>query len=115
MAEFMVVLRGHDPEFKTYQREEARKIMERYYAWVEKLKTENRYRGGSPLKEGSKLLSGRKNFVVIMDGPYALHREALTGYFVIEAAGLAEAVEVAKSCPALSHGESVEVLELDNH
>jgi hypothetical protein len=115
MSEFMVVLRGNDPELKKYNRDEARKIMERYYAWVEKLKTENRYRGGSPIKEGTKLLSGRKDFVVIMDGPYAEHGEALTGYFVIEATGLGEAVEIAKSCPALSHGESVEVLELDNH
>lgn len=115
MAEFMVVLRGNDPELKTYTRDEARKIMERYYNWVERLKQENRYRGGSPLKEGSKLLSGRKDLVMIMDTPYARLKEALTGYFVIEADGLAEAVELAKGCPALSHGESVEVLELDNH
>jgi hypothetical protein len=115
MAEFMVVLRGGDPELKKLSRDEARKIMERYYSWVERLKVENRYRGGSPLKEGSKLLSGRRDFVVIMDGPYQEHSEALTGYFVIEAAGLGEAVEIAKTCPALSHGESVEVLQLDNH
>jgi hypothetical protein len=114
MAEFMVVLRGGDPELKRSSSTEVQDIMERYYRWVEDLRRKGRYRGGSPLKEGSKVLSGHREFVVIRDGSYAEREEALTGYFLLEAAGFNEAVELAKSCPALTHGETVEVLELDN-
>ena len=114
MAEFMVVLRGGDPELKQYSSTDVQQIMEKYYQWVEDLRRAGRYKGGSPLKEGSKVLSGHRDFVVIQDARYAAHQQALSGYFLIEAAGLSEAVEVAKSCPALAHGETVEVLELDN-
>lgn len=114
MPEFMVVLWGTDPELKQYSPTEAGQIMERYYDWVDRLKEERRYLGGSPFRAGSKLLSGRKDFVVIMDGPFSKSKETLTGYFVISAEGLPEAVELAKSCPALAHGETVEVLELNN-
>ena len=79
MPEFMVVLRGGDPELKSYSPSEVQGIMERYYRWVDQLKRDNRYRGGSPIKDGSKLLNGHREFVVIQDGPYAEHNEALTG------------------------------------
>ena len=114
MPEFMVVLRGTDPELKQYSPTEASQIMERYYDWVDKLKQDKRYLGGSPFRSGSKLLSGHKDFIVIMDGPYAKSKDALTGYFVLAAEGLPEAVELAKGCPALGHGETVEVIELNN-
>lgn len=114
MPEFMVVLRGSDPELKRVAQDDASQIMERYYAWVDRLKQEKRYLGGSPFREGSKLLSGKRDFVVIMDGPYSKNGESLTGYFVLAAKDFAEAVDVAKSCPALTHGETVEVIELDN-
>ena len=90
-------------------------VITRYYQWVDGLRQANRYRGGSPLKDGSKLLSGHKDFVVIQDGPYAERQEALTGYFIIQAETMREAVEIAKTCPALTHGETVEVIELDNN
>lgn len=114
MPEFMVVLRGKDPELKRMGRDEAARIMENYYSWVDRLKQDRRYLGGSPFREGSKLLSAKKEFVVIMDGPYAKNGEALSGYFVVSAKDITDAIEIAKSCPALSHGETVEVVELDN-
>lgn len=36
---------------------------------------------------------------LVMDGPFAEVKEALGGYYVIEAASLEAAVELAKSCP----------------
>jgi hypothetical protein len=42
------------------------------------------------------------------DGPYAETREALGGYFLIEAKDLDEATKIAARCPAAKHG-AVEV------
>jgi len=114
MPEFMVVLRGEDPERKTTPPPEAEAIMEKFYLWVEKLKKDRRYVGGAPFRGGSKLLSGHRDWVMITDPPYGKSRETLTGYFVISADSLPQAVEIAKSCPGLAHGETVEVLELNN-
>lgn len=115
MSEFMVVMRGGDPAMKKQSPNEVQQAISRYNQWVDDLRQTNRYRGGSPLKDGSKLLSAHKNFVVIQDGPYAKREEALTGYFIIHAGSIREAVEVAKTCPALTFGETVEVIQLDNN
>lgn len=114
MPEFMVVLRGADPDKKLGPAADSEALMEKYYNWVDRLKKERRYVGGAPFRSGSKLLSGHRDWVVITDPPYAKAREALTGYFVIAAESLPQAVEIAKGCPALTHGETVEVLELNN-
>ena len=43
----------------------------------------------------------------VMDGPFADTKEALLGYYVVEARDLDHAVEIAKLCPALSGGVEV--------
>ncbi len=43
----------------------------------------------------------------VTDGPFAETKEALGGYYVIDAADLDEAIELAKLCPA--YGGAVEV------
>ena len=53
-----------------------------------------------------KVLSGRKN---VMDGPFAESKEAIAGYWFIQAASLEEAVEIAKGNPCLDYGLTVEV------
>jgi hypothetical protein len=52
---------------------------------------------------------------VTADGPYLETKEALTGYMIFEAENLQTAAEIAKKCPALTHGEFVEIAELVNH
>lgn len=43
------------------------------------------------------------------DGPYAEGKEIIGGYFHIRASGLDEATEIAKQCPGLALGLTVEV------
>lgn len=50
----------------------------------------------------------RGGHVVTTDGPYAETKEALTGYYLIEAADLDEAVAIAAEIPAARNG-AVEV------
>jgi hypothetical protein len=46
---------------------------------------------------------------LITDGPFVETKEALDGYFVLEAADLDAAIEVAKKVPALQDGGAVEI------
>jgi hypothetical protein len=48
-----------------------------------------------------------------MDGPYTETKESVGGYFIVEAASLDEAAEIAKECPALLHDGVVEVREIN--
>ena len=108
--DFMVMLRGSWKDWNRLGPEEMQRILEQYGAWVESLKAQGRFKGGHALNHRSKLIRGEDGALV--DGPYAETKEALTGYFLIAAASHDEAVEIARGCPALSHGESVEVIPL---
>ncbi len=55
-----------------------------------------------------RVTGARGGDVVITDGPYAETKEALTGYYLLEAADLDEAVSIAARIPA-AWGGAVEV------
>jgi len=70
------------------------------------LAAQGKIRGGAPLHpegEGVRVRrEGRK--AVVADGPFAETKEVIGGFFLIDAAGLDEAVEIAKRCPHLANG-----------
>jgi hypothetical protein len=51
---------------------------------------------------------GRGGELIRAEGPYAETKEALTGYYLLEAAGLEEAIAIATELPAARNG-AVEV------
>lgn len=112
MPNYIVMLRGSPKEWRNLGAEETQKLMGKYFAWVDQLKSENRFKGGAPLTDRSKMLKKESGQVTVVDGPYAETKEAITGYFLIEAETHDQATEIAKGCPALLHGESVEITEL---
>jgi hypothetical protein len=62
---------------------------------------------GQPLEPSGKMVSGVAKAVT--DGPFAEAKDVISGFIVIEAADAAEAAEIAKGCPILDGGGSVEV------
>lgn len=70
-------------------------------------------RGGAALFQTAtattiRVRGGRGGDVVTSDGPYAETKEALTGFYLLEAADLDEAVRIAAGLPAAWNG-AVEV------
>lgn len=114
MSEFMLVMNGNHKAWNEMSANEKQRIMEKYYAFVNRLKRENRFRGGSALKNGGIELKSEKGIIVV-DGPFSETKEALNGYFIFEAENQDEAVTIARECPALTHGEKIQVFELTNH
>jgi hypothetical protein len=80
--------------------------MKQFYAWFERLSDEGKMKSGHRLAAEGKILSGRKG---VTDGPFAESKEAVAGYWFIQAASLEEAVEIAKGNPLLDYGKTVEV------
>ncbi len=50
-----------------------------------------------------------ENGRTVVDGPFAESKEAIGGYFMVQADTLEEAVAIARECPGLAHGIKVEV------
>jgi hypothetical protein len=80
-------------------------------AWFERLTKEGKCKGGHPLRNEGKLVSGGQGRIVT-DGPFVESKEAIGGYFHLEVADEAEAVAIAQQCPGLAYGCVVEVRPL---
>jgi len=80
--------------------------MDRFSAWFEKVNREGKVKSGAPLAAAGKTVT---NSQIVTDGPFAESKEAIAGFFVIQAESLDEAVEIAKGCPGLEFGQTVEV------
>lgn len=79
-----------------------------YGAYVADLRAKKAFVGGHSLGGPSTALSGGPGGAIAVE-PYRATTDVLTGWFVVEAADHAAAVELAKGCPALLHGERVVV------
>ena len=78
----------------------------RFTVWADQLGKEGKLKSGGPLETIGKTLTSRNT---VIDGPFIESKEAVAGFFVIQAASLDEAVETAKGCPGLDVGQTVEV------
>lgn len=115
MKDYMFMMRGSFAAWDAQTAEERQAIMERYFAYVKRLTEEGRFKGGSALSNKSRYLTPAGDGVRVLDGPFPESKEALNGYFIVQAKDLDEAVKLGHDCPCLTHGETVEIIELTNH
>jgi hypothetical protein len=106
-SEYMLLFRGTHWD-KDLSPDEIQKVMSRWIAWFDRLSQEGKAKAGQPLTETGKIVSGKKGQRVV-DGPFAESKESIAGYILLQAATLDEAVKIAKECPGLDYGVSVEV------
>lgn len=90
--------------------EEIQRVMTEWMAWFERLVADGRCLGGQSLEHGGRVVLGENRQVT--DGPYAEAKESVAGYFMLRVADLDEATEIAKLCPGLPYGATVEVRKL---
>jgi hypothetical protein len=83
----------------------------KYMACSQKLRDEGRLIAAEGLSMNGATLKLSNGTVEVTDGPYILAKELVGGFFYISASSLAEATELAKECPGLMHGGTVEVRE----
>src|SRR6266567_7721726 len=105
--EYMLLFRGTHWD-KDLSPEQIQKMVGQWYAWFERLTQEGKCKAGHPLEREGKIVSGRKGRTVT-DGPFAESKEAIAGYLLLQVDDLSEALEIAKECPALEYGLTVEV------
>lgn len=106
-SEYLLLFRGNDWD-KGLSPEQLQKVVSDWAAWFDRLTQEGKCKGGHPLQEEGKLVSG-KNGRIVVDGPFAESKEAIGGYFYLQVGDIDEAVEIAKQCPGLEYGCIVEV------
>lgn len=111
-ADYLLLFRNAGPDTHAHLTPAERAALaERWNAWVASLLAKDQMRSGHPLALDGRVVSGPGG-ERITDGPYAEAKEVVGGYVVIKAANLDTAAEIARGCPGLSIGLTVEVREL---
>ncbi len=115
LNEFTVIMHECDGAWSKLPRDEQSRLMMLYGDWVATLKDGGSFVTGRPCGGQHRLLSrnGTGDVTDISVEPDGLS-EVVTGFFVIRATDMDSAVEIAKTCPALLHGETIVVREA-NH
>lgn len=106
---FMLIFRNAGPDTHAHLSAEQRaQLAQQWNSWYEGLAAQGKAQHGRPLGLGGRVVSGPKGERVI-DGPYAEAKEVMGGYVFLTVAGLDEATAIAKQCPGLAVGLTVEV------
>ncbi|HZM06684.1 MAG TPA: YciI family protein [Candidatus Saccharimonadales bacterium] len=104
---YMLLFRGTDWH-KGLSAEEMQKVAGQWMDWFKKLSEQGKVSAGHPLEAEGKIVSG-KGGRMVADGPFAESKEAIGGYFLLQVDRLDEALAIAKECPGLAYGATVEV------
>ena len=110
MSDFVYLFRiGKDAQREAMGTpERAQQIMERWMVWMRELETRGHLKDrGQPLDRAGKVVRGPQQTVT--DGPYVEVKDLVAGYIVVDARDLAHASDLARGCPMLDGGGSVEV------
>jgi hypothetical protein len=101
MPTFMLIAGGADVDKRSGNNPTLAPLMlERYMTWIQGLRDSGRFMGSYKLHDQT----GRRLTIrggEVIDGPFIESKDAIGGIFIIDAASLDEAAEVARSCPCL--------------
>lgn len=91
-------------------------MLQRHMAFAEAAAARGKLVGGDQLTDVSTAttLRRRSTETIVTDGPHAETKEFLAGYYIIEAADLDEAIDIARGVP-LNDGGSVEIRPIVEH
>lgn len=112
MNDYMLIYKGGNPNWMTETSpEEMAATMEKWGAWMGELEGKGQLNsGGSPLHYSGKNLTGDG---VVTDVSLAEIKELVTGYSIVRAANMDEAIDIAKNCPIFSYPDiTVEIRQV---
>jgi hypothetical protein len=109
--QYMFLVRGAGCDAGSLSPEQMQTQMREVYAWIDGLTRQGVMTAAQPLTREGKIVSG-KNGSVISDGIAAESKEAIGGFFIVNASTMDEAVSIARTAPAFNHGARLEVRQI---
>ncbi|MGH7285951.1 MAG: YciI family protein [Polyangiaceae bacterium] len=106
MSEFLYIYRNEQRPPSSPQEMEA--SMKLWVGWMKKLEEKgNLVNFGHPLVSEGRVVKNKKG--AFSDGPYAETKDVVSGFSIVKAETLSEAVELSLGCPIFDGGGIVEV------
>jgi hypothetical protein len=111
MEKFLFIIREDLKKIQEYNESQKSDDMRLMHEWTEWLIESGNYVDSNPLKTSGRYVSRDS---IISDGPFIESKEGVSGYYLIRAESLEQAVSIAQDCPLLKQGLAVvEVRPLD--
>jgi hypothetical protein len=108
-SSFMLIFRDTTPgKYEALSPDERKRSLDKWNAWYDGIAATGQMEHGHPLRPTGRLVSSRHSETVF-DGPFSEAKEAIGGYFLITARDIDEATEIARKCPNLEYGMTVEI------
>ena len=106
-SQYILFFRGTnwDKDFSPAMIQES---MARLTQWIDDLSDRGILKSAAPLVNEGKIVTGKKGSSVA-DGPFAESKEAIGGYFLIEADSYEDAIKLTQTCPTLDYGAVLEL------
>jgi hypothetical protein len=107
---YLCLIYENEQEWASVSEEQGNAIMHEYYAFTDAYRKSGHVLAGDALQptQTATTVRVRNGKLSTTDGPFAETREQLGGYYLIEAADLNEAIQIAAKIPAARNG-SIEV------
>ncbi len=106
MAQYLILIYEREDAYATASPEEWRVSMQGHNRFIEQIpELGGTMLGGNALQPTATATSIRDD--IVTDGPFVETKEALGGYYLIEAADLDQALAISKLCPAPFGGVEV--------
>lgn len=113
--EYMLLIHNNENAWATFSEELQGKMMQEFMAFTQDLVDKGQFRAANRLMPAASARTVRHigGKPTTTDGPFVETKEALGGYYIIEAKDIAEAAEIASRIPSIVGGDGgVEVREM---
>lgn len=107
MKEYLLLIR-EDPCYGNFSDEEMLAAIAEHVAWIKRLLEKGCFKDGSHLAAVGSILQGD----TVTDGPFMEAKECVSGYYLLMANSLEQAINLVKDCPDRKLGASLEIREI---
>jgi len=114
MSRYLLLLRNDPQTFSRMTPADGQAMMSKFIHWTQSLQKAGHLAGVERLVHNSGQTLRKRGEVIAVDGPYAEAKEAVAGLYILSADSFEQAVELARGCPVLDIGGSVEVRPIDH-
>lgn len=114
MPEFLLVLRAAPEQSQSSSADEELRLVKEYSAWAREIRQEGLLIGGEKLKQETRFLRAADSLTSTSEEQNEPGGKAIEGYFLILAKDYEHAMTIARTCPHLKYGGSIEVRQIDD-
>lgn len=107
MKEFLMLIR-ENADYGSLSVEQMQADIEEHIQWVESLAEKGHFKSGNPLDSNGVTLKNN----IVTDGPFIETKECVSGYYFLLADSLEQASSLARDCPDLKRGATLEIREI---